>query len=385
VFIPDESKCNSSYFNTWKGFGVKPCPTSSCALFLDHLKTVVCSNNEHLYLWLLAWMADAIQNPCEKPGTAIILTGKRGTGKSFVGTYFGSLFDPHRSIVSQASHVVGKFNSHLADVAFLQCEEAFWAGDKNGEGVLKDLITNDYINIERKGIDVVKQRNFLRIMVTSNESWVVPAGNKERRFLVLNVSDTHMQDEAYFNALASEMNNHGKDALLYYLQNYKYSDINLRKPPYTKALENQMLEGLHPVGKFLYIALNRGSIYPKGTKWNEYVPTDDFRDICVDTIKDIGLRHKSMQTYLGIGLKEYFGEFYSKKKINTMPYDKTTGDLQGASGLYLKSQEMVYVMPSLEKARELFTQTTGIEFEPGTNDYSSDPNDPEPNNFIDNL
>ncbi|MEM9469369.1 MAG: DUF5906 domain-containing protein [Pseudomonadota bacterium] len=361
IFKPSSEPTPPEYFNTWQGFSVKPDSSKDCSLFQSHVENIVCSGDKDIAHWVFSWMADAVQNTCEKPGTALVLIGKRGTGKSFFGEYFGSLFDPHRSTVSQASHVTGKFNSHFTDIVVLQCEEAFWAGDKAGEGVLKDIITNDTINIERKGVDVEKQRNFIRMLITSNESWVVPAGMHERRFLVLHADDEQMQNEAYFNALADEMNNGGREALLHFLQNYNYEGVNLRKPPRTKALMEQMIEGLDPLGKFLYLCLERGAIYPECSDWPEFIPTKTFREIYKDTISDIGLKDKSMATAVGTCLRKYFGHKCIKKRMTLPPVDATTGESFN-DNMHPKSLQAVYILPSLDDARQMFSEITGVEF-----------------------
>lgn len=363
IFKPSSSPVEHNYYNTWKGFSVKPCSTKSCDLFLGHVKNILCGGNEELSRWVVSWMADSVQNTCRKPGTAVVLIGKQGTGKSFFGNYFGSIFKPHYFTVSQASHLTGKFNNHLSGKIILQCEEAFWAGDKSGEGVLKDLITNDHINIERKGVDVETQRNYTRMIITSNENWVIPAGLKERRFLVLKVSDEKMQDPKYFKDLADEMNNGGREALLHYLQNYDYQGVNLQRPPYTNALMDQMLEGLDHTGKFLYICLERGHIYPEGDHWPDYIPTKHFLKIYKDTICNIGLKDKSMSTILGKALKTYFGKNISRKRLTLPEYDPETGQSSNCIYMSQSSVQLAYKLPPLKVAREMFTDITGIDFE----------------------
>jgi hypothetical protein len=48
--------------------------------------------------------------------------------------------------------------------------------------------------------------------MASNEDWHTPAGMQERRFFVLSVASTHMQDADYFEAIAEEMKNGGREA-----------------------------------------------------------------------------------------------------------------------------------------------------------------------------
>ena len=68
-----------------------------------------------------------------------------------------------------------------------QAEEAVWAGDRSAQGVLKSLITEPEMLVERKGVDPVKMRNLMRVMFTSNEDWVVPAALDDRRFACFDV------------------------------------------------------------------------------------------------------------------------------------------------------------------------------------------------------
>ena len=79
---------------------------------------------------------------------------------------------------------------HMATCLFLQADEAVSAGDKHAEGRLKGLVTSTVEMIEAKGVDPVKVDNHLRLMMTSNSDWVVPAGKDERRFAIFDVGRT---------------------------------------------------------------------------------------------------------------------------------------------------------------------------------------------------
>ena len=50
----------------------------------------------------------------------------------------------------------------------------------------------------------------MRLLITSNAEWVVPAGLEERRFVVLEVGREKMQNHGYFAALMSQIDNSGK-------------------------------------------------------------------------------------------------------------------------------------------------------------------------------
>ena len=116
-------------------------------------------------------------------------------------------------------------------------------------------------------MDVVSAPNYIRLLITSNHDWVVPAGAQERRFLVLDVSDAVMQNKEYFGALVDEMNNGGREALLQFLMAYDYSDIDLRTIPKTGALLEQKLQSMTMFEKFWLDCLMSGAISDDDSCW----------------------------------------------------------------------------------------------------------------------
>jgi hypothetical protein len=122
---------------------VTPSPAGSYDIFRDHLLNNVCDGDPELFKYVFGWMAHIVQRPRERPGTALVLIGRRGTGKSKVGEVLGSLFPAHYFQVDDARYITGQFNEHMASCLLLQAEEAIWAGDKAAEGRLKGLITSE--------------------------------------------------------------------------------------------------------------------------------------------------------------------------------------------------------------------------------------------------
>ena len=247
----------------------------------------------------------------------------------------------------------------LEDTLILVAEEAFWAGDKHGEGVLKDLITNDTIAIERKGYDVTQQKNYTRLIITSNNDWVIPAGELERRFMLLDVSDEYAQDEKYFKAIFEEMKNGGRSALLHLLMEYDYSNINLKKPILTRALMEQQIEGLDTMGKFLFSILLRGYIHPNSNHWPNFISTNQFLDIYKEHNEEIKNIDKSMQTQTGVSLKKYMKGSFKKTKRTLPLLNRQTGQVVNVNN---NEQQLVYLLPTLSEARKIFENSTGISF-----------------------
>jgi hypothetical protein len=150
----------------------------------------------------------------------------------------------------------------MASCLLLQAEEAIWAGDKAAEGRLKGLITSEMQMIESKGVNAIRMRNFVRVIMTSNESWVVPAGMDERRFVVLDVNPRCAQDHEYFADMDEELNNGGRERLLHDLQTFDLSQVNLRHLPQTQALLEQKIRSLDTIDDFWFNRLHEGGEWP---------------------------------------------------------------------------------------------------------------------------
>ena len=101
--------------------------------------------------------------------------------------------------------------------------------------------------LEYKHVDPIRIKNHMRLFVTGNPDWMVPAGFKERRWAIFDMGEDHMQDHAYFAAIDHEMNNGGREALLHYLLNFDLSQVDLRTIPKTAALLDQQIES-HDAG-----------------------------------------------------------------------------------------------------------------------------------------
>lgn len=201
VFLPGK-KAPANYFNTWHGFSIQPQRNDALLDHIHyHMREVVCAGHKDLYRYMLQWIAYTIQNPDKPAGAALVLRGEKGSGKGTLGHFLKNIWGNHGLHIANAKHLVGNFNGHFTDVCFMFADEAFFSGDKQHEGVLKALVTEPTVIIERKGIDAVSQPNYLKIFMATNSGFAVPASRDERRYCVLDVSSSHIGNRAYFTAL----------------------------------------------------------------------------------------------------------------------------------------------------------------------------------------
>ena len=357
VFDPDNS--NPRHYNLWKGFAVEPV-AGTCEKYLNHIRNIICNRNDELYRYVLAWMAHAVQYPANRPETALVLQGGQGTGKGFFVNAFGSLFGVHYKQVSQSKHLVGNFNSHLANTLLLFADEAFWAGDKQGENTLKALITEPEIAIEPKGKDVFTTPNRLRIIMASNEDWVVPANIDDRRFVVLQVSEERKQDHAYFEELKVELDNGGREALLYYLQTYDISNFNLRSIPKTDALLDQKIQSLKPVERFVYDRLLEGQWLDADNGWNNEIAKRDLYTAYCEASSNAGVRRRNFEGQFA----KVIGKMIPR--VSTIRRNTLNTDTNNYQRVYY------FVFPDLSVCRQSFEQYVGSTIEWSQTDDVSD-------------
>ena len=359
VFSPQKEV--PGMYNLWRGFGVRPRP-GKWDLFRNHIFEVVSSEDPEVDRYIVAWMAHLVQKPGgPRPGTSIVLVGKQGTGKGIFVNHFGKLFGPHYLQVFNQIQITGRFNTHLKDALLVNADEAFWAGDKRAEGVIKGLITEPMIPIEPKGKDIFYVNNLTRWIFTTNNMWAVPAGLEERRFFTLDVSDRHQQEKAYFKPIVDQLESGGYEAMLYDLMRYDISGVDLSKFPRTTALMDQIESSMSAEQKFWYHRLQEGSLiddpvdgigYGKDgdnkNRWDKGVEIKDFHDAYIQFSKPLGERYLLDPSQFGKRLRRLCPGVIRGKTSNQTGYP---------------SRRPIYIFPPLDECRAEFERQVNMEID----------------------
>lgn len=299
----DPLKETPGYYNLWKGFACEA-KSGDCSLFLEHVSQNICGGNPEYLQYLLGWMARAVQQPDTQGEVAVVMRGERGTGKGVFAKHFGRLFGRHYLPLSNPKHLVGSFNAHLRDCVILFADEAFYAGDKQHESILKTLITEDTFTIEGKGVDAELASNFTHLLMASNNDWVVPSGPHERRFFFLDVVNDQRQNYAYFKKINEQMENGGSEALLHYLMNYDLRNYEVRKVPRTKGLDEQSQFSLAPHEQWWLNILLEGRVDAKRDHWEPLVLKEDLLDSWVNYTRRFNINFRMSPVALGRWLKK---------------------------------------------------------------------------------
>lgn len=288
IFAP-ERDVDGRWYNLWRGFDYAPKATASprataaVQSWFDHVERNICRGNKALAQWFVGYMAHLVQRPWEKPLVALVLKGKKGTGKNAVIERVGALFSRSMVVADDDRYLIGNFNSHLEACLMLALDEASWAGSKKVEGKLKGVITGSKHMIERKGIEPYQVDNLTRVVILGNEDWLVPATQDERRYAVFDVGEADMQRRGFFQEMREGMEANGGEGyslLLSRLQSFDLSAVDVNAAPSTDGLADQKLESLGPQHQWWLDCLIEGQILGGdfAGEWPERMATNRLQD-----------------------------------------------------------------------------------------------------------
>lgn len=344
-------------YNLWRGFAVDAIP-GDCSLFLAHVRDNVCAGNEEHYEWLLNWLARMVQSPAEPGSTAIVMRGPQGIGKGVFVNAIGHLFGRHYMPVSDPKRITGNFNAHLRDCVLLFADEAFHTADRNASnGALKALITEEFTSYEVKGKEASRGRNFVHIIMASNEDWVVPADVDDRRFFVLDVGAERKEDFDYFRAIKAQLSDGGYEALLHLLLTRDIGKFNHREAPKTRGLMDQKIATFAPEVEWWFEKLMSGNPVPEKV-WADRVYTSE---LAYDLkIRNGGRNTRSIQTKIGNMLRKFCPgtpEDYKGRAGGSVEVIDVDGMRK------VMRQPSYYEFPSLANCRAHFNRVTGSDWD----------------------
>lgn len=344
-------------YNLWRGFAYEPDPDGDFSLLIEHIRENVAQGDESLERWIWAWFAQMFQQPGNKVGTSLALRGKQGTGKTVVGQHMGALFPAHYKLVDDSRYVTGQFNAHQASCLLLHADEAFFAGDPRHIGRLKGMVTSDVNQIEYKGKDTIETENFMRLFISSNEGFIVPASFEERRFAVQDMGLGRQQDRPFFQAMKKQMLSGGYEGLLHHLLHLDLSTIDVGVIPSTEALVDQKLHAMDPVLRFWYERLRDGEIIPRTTLgWPDKVSTEHLYQAYIRRATDWGERRRVADNAFGRELAKLVPNGSLVRSRMTIKQMDSMGQIEAV-------RTWGYELPSLKECRDCFDRAIGYKNE----------------------
>jgi len=217
-------------YNLWQGWGIEP-KEGDWSIIHDHLVDVIADGNQKKADYILDWCAHMVQQPGQKPGVALVLKGRKGTGKTLLTQILARVIGRQNTLITaDGKKLFKQFNWHLADKLLIGAEEAFFGGDLELNDKLKHLLTGDDIEVAQKFGHRISMKSMHRMIMTSNHANVIEMTEDERRFFVCDVSDKKRGDDAYFTPLWRVANGEDEATLAAFMHELKTRDITDWKP-----------------------------------------------------------------------------------------------------------------------------------------------------------
>ena len=235
VFIPPPTVYENVYYNTWTDFEIVrhklpekfDITTNPYVLRYKEFINNLFDYNQDYVNYYDAWCANIIQNPANRSCVCLVLYSLfEGVGKNMsTRTLELCIGEKYTFYVSDASNqLFGKHSQAELNRLLVVLNEVKGKDTYSNTDLFKTRITDPKREIELKGKDTFHTINYASYILNSNNSCVVNASDKDRRFCVLPCMNKKMDDKTYFDAYEKEINNN-PDAIRCIYEYLKSFDI----------------------------------------------------------------------------------------------------------------------------------------------------------------
>jgi hypothetical protein len=204
--------------------------------------------------YILNVVAHLVQKPGQKLRAAIILTGRQGTGKSMFTNTIRKLVGEKNSNTLSPLDLGGSFNGWIDRSLLTVVEEMTRDDRKTTSARMKSWITDDYVMVNRKGIQQYKVRNHTFFIVISNEPDPLVLDADDRRYFVWN-SQAERKEPSYYKGLSDWLEQSGYAHIMHFLMERDLSGFSpFEAPPATRGREELIHRGRSDAEAFFHEA-----------------------------------------------------------------------------------------------------------------------------------
>lgn len=183
---PPPMQCPGGHFNLWTESPFHDIPlrpgqqenTRAIDAF-RHIARVMCGGREdESFAYVMYWIAQMIQRPGQKIGTALALGGSEGVGKTLFCYYVERMVGRGRFIDTKIDNVTGQFNHLLDNRILVVINELGKKLTEEQSNALKALITDSELSLQQKGVDQRETISFHRVIVTTNNPGAIDSSRR---------------------------------------------------------------------------------------------------------------------------------------------------------------------------------------------------------------
>jgi hypothetical protein len=231
-------------FNLFRGLAIPEHQAieGDIKVWLEHLETIICCNQQKEFEYMLGWSAHLIQRPGVKMCAVPAMKAGQGAGKGMMVQPLARILGiDHYYQVTNLDYLTGNFQQEKLKTNLLTfIDECTFSGDKKQQGQLKGLITEDTRQLNIKFINPITIRSCTNFIIASNYEQIVLVEKDDRRYLILSVDSRWVgpqtkESELYFNRLRAV----DDKAIAHFLYNYDLSNFNPKSIPQTEYQKYQ--------------------------------------------------------------------------------------------------------------------------------------------------
>ena len=261
-FVPTEERSDEIY-NTFTGFDYSNYKnvdyvesTELIELFKKTVSTLV-DNNDECVDYVLKYFAHLFQQPEVRPNVSLVFVSLEGYGKdTLIDCVQVLLGRQYLYRTAKIDDIFGSFNSALKNKLIVQINELAGRDGFENKDKLKDLITQQTVNINEKNKPQYDQTNYSRIIICTNRFNSIEISPTDRRFFVAE-ADRIKPPKSHFIKFHQLLKDDNQLYSLYkYFMEYKIGNIPLDEcRPLTNAYNNMRENNIHPYYIWLKDAL----------------------------------------------------------------------------------------------------------------------------------
>lgn len=231
--------------------------------FLNHLALLLPDPNDQRIL--IEWMAHNVKYPGYKIPWAPVIQSTEGAGKGVfkrIMTHALGKIYVHFPNAKELTNSGSQFNGWLRGKLFILADEIKVDDRRDLIEVLKPLISEEYIEIQSKGVDQELEDNFANWMFFTNYKDAIPINKNGRRYAIFYsaLQNKAMKpSQAYYDALYQWLRADGDAMVTDWLMNYpiERGAIPMDAPP-TSSYEEALAIGRSGIERVIVEAVEDG-------------------------------------------------------------------------------------------------------------------------------
>lgn len=310
----DAPNANPMLYNLYEGMHAVKAVPGDATPFYDHILKAWCANDEVKAKWIITWFADIVQNPGNRPASALVIHGGQGTGKSIIFDHcLSKVLAPYAVTSNRREDITGRFNTVLKTTLLFVAEESVFAGDPQAAAKIKSYVSSDTFTLEAKGQDTSTAKMFARFAFLTNDFHAMRMDNDDRRYCVIETSDEYKQKTEYFQKLRTWFEDGGNEIVFHYLKTWRPEEhglawTSLYTAPNDDDKSRQKRLSLGPIAVLIRDLLGAGNIMTRNnsevfpTAWemdSEFtIPASTYRQACMVMCESFSTRMFQMRVEL---------------------------------------------------------------------------------------